>query len=68
MLSVKEDAVDNRQQHLDVMCFPVLFPTGKFGEFHPCDVKLCHTVDCKSLVSLNVRVRVKPESSQSHNG
>ncbi len=43
MLSVKEDAVDNGQQHLDVMCFSVLFPTGKFGKFHPRDVKLSHS-------------------------
>ena len=35
VLGVTEDPIDNRQQHLDVMCFPVLFPTGKFGEFHP---------------------------------
>ena len=35
VLSVTKDPRDNRQQHLDVICFPVLFPTGKFGEFHP---------------------------------
>ena len=35
VLAVTEDLVDNRQQYLDVMCFPVLFPTRKFGEFHP---------------------------------
>ena len=40
VLSVKEYALDNRQQYLDVMCFPVLFPTGKFGEHHPREVKL----------------------------
>ena len=34
LLSVKEDALDNRQKYLDVMCFPHLFPNGKFGEFH----------------------------------
>ena len=28
-------ALRTSQQYLDVMCFPVLFPTGKFGEFHP---------------------------------
>ena len=28
LLNVREDPIDNRQQHLDVMCFPVLFPTG----------------------------------------
>ena len=35
LLSITEDPIRNKQQHLDVMCFPVLFPTGKFGEFHP---------------------------------
>ena len=31
---VREDPLDNRQLHLDVMCFPTLFPTGRFGEHH----------------------------------
>ncbi len=48
MLSVREDPLDNRQQHLDVMCFPVLFPTGKFGKFHPREVKLSHSEYIKS--------------------
>ena len=39
VLGVTEDPIDNRQQHLDVMCFLVLFPTGKFGEFHPREKK-----------------------------
>ena len=30
LLNVKEDPINNRQQHLDVMCFPTLFPTCKF--------------------------------------
>ena len=48
MLSVKEDALDNRQQYLDVMCFPVLFLTGRFGEHHPREVKLSHSEYIKS--------------------
>ena len=43
MLSVKEDPIDNRQKHLDVMCFPVLFPTGKYGQFHSRQEKLSHS-------------------------
>ena len=35
LLSVRDDPIKNKQKHLDVMCFPVLFPTGEFGEFHP---------------------------------
>ena len=39
LLSIKEDALDNRENYLDVMCFPVLFPIGQFGEHHPRQVK-----------------------------
>ena len=46
LLSVRDDP--NKQKHLDVMCFPVLFPTGEFGEFHPREVKLSHTEYIKS--------------------
>ena len=28
LLSVREDPIDNRQQYLDVICFPILYPTG----------------------------------------
>ncbi len=44
----EKDALNNRQQHLDVMCFLVLFPTRKFGEFHPRDMKLSHSEYIKS--------------------
>ena len=47
LLSVREDSIDNRQQYLDVMCFPILYPTGKFGKYHPHEVKL--TVSLTSL-------------------
>ena len=36
LLSIKEDALDNCENYLDVMCLLVLFPTGQFGEHHPC--------------------------------
>ena len=42
LLSVREDPINNRQQHLDVMCFPT-YPTGKFGKYHPRDVKISHS-------------------------
>ncbi len=48
VLSVNESPLHNRQQHLDVMCFPVLFPTGKFGKFHPREVKPSHSEYIKS--------------------
>ena len=40
LLNVREQAIDDRQSHLDLMCFPNLFPTGRFGENHPRQVKL----------------------------
>ena len=48
VLSVTEDPINNRQQHLDVMCFPVLFPTGQFGKFHPRIEKLSYSEYTKS--------------------
>ena len=32
--------LDNRQRYLDVMCFPILFPTGKYGQYHNHEIKL----------------------------
>ena len=40
MLESRQQAIDDRQSHLDLMCFPNLFPTGRFGENHPRQVKL----------------------------
>ena len=48
MLNVQEDAIDSRQQHLDVMCFPVLFPNGNFGEHYPRKVKIISSEFMKS--------------------
>ena len=62
VLGVKEDPIDNRQQYLDVMCFPVLFPTVKFGEFHPREVKLSHSEYIKSrLLNVDSRFRKDPQ-------
>ena len=40
LLNVREQAIDDRQSHLDLMCFLNLFPTGRFGQNHPRQVKL----------------------------
>ena len=40
LLSITEDALDSRQKYLDVLCFPHLFPSGAFGQFHLRQVKL----------------------------
>uniref|UniRef100_A0A1X7VL42 Helitron helicase-like domain-containing protein n=1 Tax=Amphimedon queenslandica TaxID=400682 RepID=A0A1X7VL42_AMPQE len=34
LMNVKEAPIDNGQKHLDLICFPTLFPTGQYGE-HP---------------------------------
>ena len=49
LLNVREDPLSNRQEHLDVMCFPTLFPTGKFGKNHPREVKISHSEKSRLL-------------------
>ena len=49
LLNVREDPLSNRQEHLDVMCFPILFPTGKFGKNHPREVKISHSEKSRLL-------------------
>ena len=46
--NVKEDALSNKLKHLDVMCFPTLFPSGKFGEGHDREVDLISSEYMKS--------------------
>ena len=62
LLNVREDPIDNRQQHLDVMCFPVLFPTDRFGKYHPREVKISHSEYVKSrLLNKDSRFRKDPQ-------
>ena len=62
VLSIKEDLLDNRENFLDVMCFPVRFPTGQFGEHHPRQVKLSHSEYVKSrLLNKDSRYRKDPQ-------
>ena len=49
LLNVREDPLSNRQEHLDVMCFPTLFSTGKFGKNHPREVKISHSEKSRLL-------------------
>ena len=30
-MNVKVAPIDNRQEHLDLLCFPTLFPIGQYG-------------------------------------
>ena len=40
LTNVKEDALSKKLNHLDVLCFPTLFPTGKFDEGNTCDIHI----------------------------
>ena len=53
LLSVHEQPLDNRQKFLDVLFFPSLFPTGRYGEFHPHMVKLTFSEYLKSRIMNN---------------
>ena len=62
LLSVKEDPLENRQRFLDVLCFPVLFPSGRFGEFHPRTVKISSSEYAKSrLLNKDSRFQKDPQ-------
>ena len=62
MLSIKDAPLDNRMKFLDVMCFPVLYPTGKFGEHHDRQVKISHGEFIKSrLLNKDSRFRKDPQ-------
>ena len=39
-LCIQESPLADRQKYLDVMCFPILFPTGKYGQYHDREIKL----------------------------
>ena len=61
LVNVKEDALDNRQRYLDVMCFPDLFPSGRFGEYHPREVAITKSEYAKSrLLNKDSRFRKDP--------
>ena len=59
-MSIKENPLDNRQKHFNVMCFPVLFPDGNFGKYHPNEVKVSHREYVKSR-QLNKDSRFKKD-------
>ena len=50
MLKVHEPALGNRLTYLDVMCFPVLIPSGRYGEFYPREVNLSFSEYVKSKI------------------
>ena len=55
---VKEDALSNKLKYLDVLCFPTLFPSGKFGESHSRPVAITASEYAKSrLLNKDSRFR-----------
>ena len=36
LIDIKEDPLSNKFKYLDVLCFPTLFATGRFGKSHSC--------------------------------
>ena len=48
LMNVKEDALSNKLKYLDVLCFPTLFPSGRFGESHPRKVHISLSEFAKS--------------------
>ena len=69
LLGVKEDPLDSRQQHLDVMCFPVLFPNGKFGKYDKREKEISHSEYIKSrLLNKDSRFRKDPRTSFTYCG
>jgi len=62
MMQIQEPAIDNRLAYLDVMCFPTLFPTGRYGQSHPREVKLTFTEYIKSrILNVDTRFRKSPD-------
>ena len=50
LVDAKEDALGNRLKYLDVLCFPTLHPTEKFGESHPRQQKISPSNFVKSCL------------------
>ena len=62
LLDIKEDPLDNRQKHLDVIRFPVLLPDGNFGKYQPRQVKFNDSEYIKSrLLNKDSRFRKDPQ-------
>uniref|UniRef100_A0A1X7TIE3 Helitron helicase-like domain-containing protein n=1 Tax=Amphimedon queenslandica TaxID=400682 RepID=A0A1X7TIE3_AMPQE len=61
MNEIRENPLDNCQKHLDVMCFPTLFPTENFGADHSRAVKLTNAEYIKSqLLNVDSKYRKNP--------
>ena len=62
MVNVEEYPIKGTQTHLDLLCFPDVFPTGQFGEHHYRDIPLRNAEYIKSkLLNKDSRYRKKAE-------
>ena len=61
LTDVKETAMSNKFKYLDVLCFPILFPSGRFGESHPREVPISPSEFAKSHI-LNKDSRFRKDS------
>ena len=62
LVKVEETALSNKLKHLDVLCFPTLFPSGKFGECYPRKVPISPSEFVKSrLLNKDSRFRKDPQ-------
>ena len=61
LMNINEEALSNKLKHLDVLCFPTLFSTGKFGESHVRSIPISASEFPKSRL-LNRDSRFRKES------
>jgi len=58
LIDVKENAMSNKLKQMDVLCFPTLFPSGRFGEAHKRSVPISPSEYAKSrLLNRDSRFR-----------
>ena len=61
-MTIQEPSLNSRQSYLDILCFPCLFPTGRYGQHHPRQVKLDFSEYVKSrLLKKDSLFRKSPE-------
>ena len=60
-MNIKEDALSNKLEHLDVLCFPTLFPSGRFGESYDRSTPISPSEYAKSRL-LNKDSRFRKDS------
>ena len=62
LMNVKEAPINNRQEHLDLLCFPTLFPTGQYGEHHPRQSYPAQTLSFSKYITFKRRFPISQKS------